>query len=74
MLLFHNGSIGVEQGELFQVDEVVSFLGVALCQNSHLAADDAAGLFYQHLQSMEAFTGVSPDLPRVAPILRSVLR
>ena len=56
-ILFHYGAVGVEQGQLFQIDQILSVLGIALCQHSHTACDDAAGLFHQGFQGKQALAG-----------------
>ena len=47
--LFHNGSVGVKQGQFFQINQILTGLCVTLSQNRHLAADNAASLFNQNL-------------------------
>ena len=47
----------MEEGELFQIDEILPVLGVALGKNRHSAGDDAASLVHQLLQRLKALTG-----------------
>ena len=55
--LAQHRAVGPEQGQLFEVDEILPLLGVALGENRHAPADFAAGLFHQRFQSVQALTG-----------------
>ena len=57
MFLFHDRAVGIEQRQFFQINQIRPILGIAFCQDSHAAADDAACLFYQNFQCLQAFAG-----------------
>ena len=52
-----HAAVRVEQGQLFQIDEVGTLLRVALSQNGHASADDAACFLYQSFQRLQALAG-----------------
>ena len=50
-------SLCIEEGELFKVDEVFAFGGVALGKDRHTSADIAACGSYELFDSEKAFAG-----------------
>ena len=46
-------SVLCEEGQLFEIDDIVAVLGIALCEDRHSAADDAAGFFDKGFDSAE---------------------
>ena len=57
MYLFLDCAVGVEDGELVEVDDVLARLRVALGENGHAARDRAACLFDQLLHRTKRFAG-----------------
>ena len=40
-------SFRIEKGELFQINNIIPFLGIAFSQDRHTAYDVSSGLFHQ---------------------------
>ena len=50
-------ALGIEHRQLLQIDQVLALLRVALGQDGHLAADDAARLLDQFFQRTQGLAG-----------------
>ena len=57
MYLFLDCAVGVEDGELVEVDDVLARLRVALGEDGHAAGDRAARLGDQRLHRVQAAAG-----------------